>query len=353
MTDTKTKLATLPCRHLRLRDRVIMQMDPDARAWGRKGPEDGTKGTVIGKYRATVYRKRRGCDLNSYEPGVYEEDGVPIIHWDGYDCDPTVVNGISRAGANLSKDDAPGYQGSLEDLENLIQFSRFSDFSIPLVDQDEVKLRLQNEWRTPVVEEKTISRHEQTVKLLNIQRIGDLPDTMAWEGDRITSDRPALAQMGQRHDGKPVHMRVHMINYKWVPHEPHTYMINWHFDETGEYAGMGSTYISDTDIKEVVRGNVWKHYNGQPLSFASLQEEVGFAHDMFMTEEMVNPKDNLYRWTKDEALQAIQDDYAHGFTMGGALMSPGQISLYRFKNNDLAQRVRQEVLQGFNMRRDR
>lgn len=347
MTSSGTKLNFTSNRHLRVGDRVVMQMDKEARSWGRKGPEDGTEGTIIGKYRATVHRLRYGIDTSFWKPGVYEQDGVAIVHWDGHEPDLTVIDGLSYT----SPSDASAFAAKLRinpvALKAAMEFSRTSDTDMALVDREEADRRYQEEWVSPVLTEKTVTRHQQEDKLLNVQRVGDLPETMAWEGDRIEPSKDDLKRRTNS-EGEPVHMRVHMIHYEWVPQEPHTYMVSWFLDKTGEDARMGSTYISDKDIKSVERGNVWKHYNGVELNFASLREEIDFAHAMGMTQELSNPlQNNLFVWSKSEALQAIKENRGQGITMGGFLSSADRISLYRFKDEDLAARVRETTLRGF------
>lgn len=343
---TKSKLDFINSRHMRVGDRVIMQMDEEVRSWGRHGPKDGTHGTVIGKYRSTIHRSRFGIDARFHKPGVYEKDGVTIIHWDGHDPDPTVDDGISRVSVGAPLAEVPGFSGSADQLKRIMSSSRMSCTNIALIDQEEAARRRREEWVIPVLEEKSISRHDQEYKLENVVRIGDLPETRAWEGDTIYPNTQEL-QSHRRNSDRPVHLQVHSIHYKWIDREPHTYQVGWYYDDTGEYSGMGHTYIGDSEIARVDRGNVWKHYHGEPLSFESIQDEVAFAHGMGFSEELLNPKTGLYTWTKDEALEAIRKNYGQGFNMGGVLAFSHRISLYRFKDEDLARRLRATVLEGF------
>jgi hypothetical protein len=50
-------------------DRVVMNMNSEARSCGRKGVPDGTVGTVVGVYRYKQYRSRFGLDIH-FEPFV-------------------------------------------------------------------------------------------------------------------------------------------------------------------------------------------------------------------------------------------------------------------------------------------
>lgn len=333
-----------PSELMRIGDRVIAETEDKPVSWTKRQVPDGTKGTVIGKYRYTEYRPRFNGQLQGREPGVYEKDGVAIVHWDGYAPDPTVKDGVSRIFGNSDASDVPGFHGTTEELRTAILRSRISESEMALVDQEEAERRHFEEWEKPVAVDKTISARDQRAKLTGLTRIADLPETMAWEGDKIILKQ---GHVQENSEGRPVHMRVHFIHYNWVPQEPHTYMVSWYFNDTGEYACMGSTYANDDDIERVERGNVWKHYNSEPTNFASLDEEVGFAHGMGLSEELRNPANALFRWNSEEALIAIRQNLAHGFTKGTHFDRSERIGVYRFTDDDLAQRIRSQVLSDY------
>ena len=67
---------------LYLGDRVVMNMDKEDRANGRKGVPDGTVGTVYSIYRYKRYYSRYGDGYQ--EPGIYEIDGARYIRWDNF-----------------------------------------------------------------------------------------------------------------------------------------------------------------------------------------------------------------------------------------------------------------------------
>lgn len=335
-----------PTRHLRIGDRVVMNMDEESRSWGRPGPKDGAEGNIIGFVRYPDFRSRLGR-YSKVEPGIYEGNGVPIIHWDGFDVDPTLVNGHSHFIDHDIAHETGLYLGTAEDLRTVMEFSRTSCDDMALVDQEEAERRYQEEWMIPVLRDRSISAREQEVKLLNIVRLGDLPETMAWEGDIIYPKNPS--QFGGYEDDEPAHMRVRRIEYRWGAHSECAYSVGWHDDATGEDAGRGTAYIYDKDIDRVERGNVWKHYNGEPLSFKSLEEEVYFAREMGMTEELRNPKTQTFSWDLEEALDAIEGNQGHGFSKLSlpAGLGGSRISVYRYLDEDLAQRVRARTLKGF------
>lgn len=309
------KLKRTTTRHLRVGDTVVMQMDIDARYWGRSGPEDGTIGTVVGKRRHKLFRTHFDSIYSELEPGVYEKDGAPIIQWE----------------------DRPEPETA-------------SDMDIALVDQEEGERRYLEEWVKPVLQDKSISMSGQDNLLNNLVWLSYLPETNFYELDVVRFVDNSMNRT-ENNEGRPVYAAIHKINYEWVPErEPHTYMISWYFADTGEYACMGSTYVGDSDLVLIERGNVWKHYHGQPTNFLSLKEEGTFAWGMNQAHEVRNPKTNLYSWTIEEALDALSGDNPIG---GSISVSEGfgngpHVSVHKFLDPDLNERFRLTTLEGFN-----
>jgi hypothetical protein len=111
----------------------------------------------------------------------------------------------------------------------------------------------------------------------------------------------------------------------------------------------GTTWVNESDMTLIRRGNVWKHFNGEKLVFADLREEADFFSLLGHTEEVRNPACNLYKWEKDEVLKAVRDGIVDGFTMGGGIFGQGfaRINAVRFRDRELGERVRQETIRGF------
>ena len=114
----------------------------------------------------------------------------------------------------------------------------------------------------------------------------------------------------------------------------------------------GTTWVNESDMTLIRRGNVWKHFNGEKLVFSDLREEANFFTMLGHTEEVRNPACNLYKWEKDEILAAVRNGTVDGFTMGGGLFGgmlggEPQIRAQRFRDRELGERVRQETIKGF------
>lgn len=336
---SKPELFKIQSEHFRIGDRVVMQRTPEPEHWRRNEIPNGTTGTVIGKYRYPEARARYRDILDGYAPGVFEKDGVAVIHWDGYDVDPTVKNGVTRVFGIKLPSEYPGFKGSAEDLRRAVLLSRSGEGHIALVDQTEARRRFETEWQIPVEIEQSAMPSAQRAKLKNLERVADLPETKAWELDIITLTDPKISHTN---NDRPVHLRVHCINYKLTPRTEMSYMVSWYFDDTGECANMGSVYLSDDHIKEVKRGNVWKHYNGLPTQFSSLNEEVCFAQGMHMAETIRNPETQLTTWKAEEAIDAVRRGLAHGIM--GEIGLNDWVGLCRFADEDLGKRVRNQFL---------
>ncbi len=292
-------------------DRVVVKMDPEARAWGRKGPPDGTQGTIIGKTRVTRYEGRFGNSRHFYEPGVYERDGSFIVLFDSAED----ITG-------LSLDDVIG-KNTLTGL----------DYDIQFVDSAIAAQRLA-EYHAFSDDYITRQRHFE-----NIVRIGDLPDTAFWEGDIVLVTREGFS------DYPELHTQIEHVEWYW---EGRPYQIQWIDAKTGKYAGRGHTYANEADLCLIERGNVWREAHGEPLIFRNIIEEAAYANGTGRTEEVRNPATELYAWTKDEALVAIKHGIADGFSLSTGFFGSGpSIHVNRFTDRNLGERVRAETLNGF------
>lgn len=282
---------------LQVNDRVYMKMDPEARSWGREGVPDGTQGTVIGKERITRYYSRIGIDAPYH--GVWEQDGVAIVKWDTGEEGPT-----------------DGYSIYLVD---------------PIADAA-ARERHSNFMHLPYFEAQRIHR--------NAVRISDLPETPFYEYDVVQPGSHA------RLDDREL-MRVRSIMYTWVTDKQPAmvYQVDG-LDRQGNPTWC--TYLREYELELVERGNVYKHYHNQPLTFKDLREEAEFAALLQKRDELRNPKYGNYKWTKEDALEAIRTGVGDSMSLGGLFGVPS-ISVYRFHDRDLGERVRKETCKGFDL----
>jgi hypothetical protein len=294
--------------------KVVMKMDEEARNLGRKGPPDGSTGELVKRVRYTEYRENYGIDRYFSEPGIYERDGSWFVLMDDRTLGE-VVDGLQTPLVMA------GY-----------------DFEVHADSLDEYNRRCEELWHEPVNRLKTISSFDQESILDNRVRIGDLPETQAWILDTI------IPVDGLRDEDKDLRFVVTRINY-------HSEVLCYDvtaYNEEGR--SCFSTFFRDEHIKEIVRGNLWKLENGEPLTFQSIQDEATFAKGLGKAREVRNPKSGRYSWTLDEFLAAIKADLVDCMTNGVLpFATKPRISAYRYEDRDLGERLRQETIKGFDL----
>ena len=290
-------------------DRVVMKMDREARSWGRKGAPDGTVGEVVGRYR---YKRYRGYQEERYQKaGLYEANGALSIRWfelpEGSALEDYLVN---MGGSDLRLEDAAEQERRETEFRAMTQDGRNA---------------VMNGYRDE-------------------QRIDDLPETPFLPGDEVQDTNPFDP------DRHLYRFRVLSIDYNFKYQDgsvEHVYNIQAFDRETDQ--SCYSTMRSGTCLELVVRGNIWRELNGEPLIFKDMAEESAYATARGRSTEVRNPKSNLYSWTKDEVLNAIEDGIVDGFAMPTIPFSFGQrsISAQRFNDRELGERVRAATLEGF------
>lgn len=273
---------------LQIGDKVVFNVDPEYRAWTNDYQDvpDGTEGVVCGFYDAVIYESR--IPVFTHHPGVYHRRGAASV----WLSDGRIVPG---------------------------------GWSIEMVDKDEEKRR------DIALRDADGVRHTEQV------RLGDLPDTKFWEQDRVCVRFPN-SEWGEQK----------MI----ISHIDYYYMHSCRCDGSPfpfygvRFMKGGQTSAEELWIELIERGNVWKYYNNQPLSFADLKEEADFFRLVGQTREVRNPKNDRYSWTKDEVLAAIRDGAVHGFSLLG---SGPYLSAWRFNDELLGKRVAETTLEGFSI----
>lgn len=157
----------------------------------------------------------------------------------------------------------------------------------------------------------------------------DLPETPFWESDIV------LFQ-GQEKEVANLHYEPNDVRYDIYLDASRC---GWH------------SMRSESELTLVRRGMIWKHFHGEAIEFASLEEECRLARTVGETEDVRNPANQLYKWTKDEVLAAIQAGTADGLGLGQTLMSTNLChQAIRFTNRDLGERVRKATLEGFGIK---
>lgn len=164
-------------------------------------------------------------------------------------------------------------------------------------------------------------------------RLRDLPETKFWEWDIV--ECPGFEEGTQ--------FRIEGIEWYWKEEgQEFTYRLTPHPD------GGYTTYASESQLVMVERGKVWRHFHGEPNTFADLQDECRFAKALGEYDEVRNPANNLYKWTLAEILEAIRQDIVDGFSLDTVPFSGSTThTTHRFRNRDLGKRVQAATLEGF------
>ena len=300
------------CKLAKIGDEVIMKMDPEARAAGRPGVPDGTRGVVTGHYRYQSFALPFGYDTKQYEkPGIWLKNGALIVTW----ADGSVTN-----------------EGG----------------DVVMADETEYNRRYQELWVVPVIREKTKTYAQANRELEKWEWVGELPQTEFEVGDVVTA---------VSNDGKRETYRITSIDYAYLTPQgmrrcDGTEMPIYQsdaLDENGKRMWGTSLHQKDSELQLVSRGNIWKHLNKQPLSFDSLEEEALFHSQMCWCEELRNPATNDYSWQLPAILEAVRNDTADGFYVSQILNFPKHYVVTRFENRDLGERVRAATMEGFGL----
>lgn len=162
--------------------------------------------------------------------------------------------------------------------------------------------------------------------------LAELEETKFWEGDIIsTAEYPRIKIVG--------------VKYGWNKEgEPMLYDISDDFG-CGWY-----TSVREDMATLIERGNVWKYYHNEPMTFKDIEEEANFYKLLGLYDEVRNPRNNKYSWSLEEILDAIKEGYVDALSVSNGFMgmSSPHNSAIKFRNEDLGNRVRPVVLKGFN-----
>lgn len=288
-------------------DRVTIVICKENRDWGYNPCEDGTEATVTGFSTITYGR----INNFGYGPGVY----------------------VNHAWITVKTDDGK-------------EWSEWSG-RLTMVDEEEYKRRVAV-WR----EKGGMGCKEYKTKLR------DIPETEFYEGDKV-----ACAEIQNRWEymegGSPKYLRIANIHFEYMKEDGTMQKCNDGvtdmplYDVSPEDSTGCYTSTRPDDLTLIERGNVWKWFHDEPLSFKDLSEEASFYRAIGRTEEVRNPASNNYAWTKDEILDAIRDGRVHGFSVSGPLFgfAQGPEDLHhhaiRFLDEEVGKRVAAATLEGF------
>ncbi|OGY41888.1 MAG: hypothetical protein A2Y82_05550 [Candidatus Buchananbacteria bacterium RBG_13_36_9] len=289
---------------MRVGDEVIITIPKENRDWGYNPCPDGTRATIIG-FSEIHYGRLGNFGL---KPGIYVNRYWVILR-----------------------------------LKNGTEHTEFSERLSP-VDKAEYERRLK-EFQAKRAIAKNDDRDEEF--------ISDLPETPFWEGDfvrvhgrsRVTS---VYSEMPPERD--PDVFQIIGIDYHFLDKKTECGTKYPAYKISDKISSGWNTAASEDDMELVERGPVWKFYHNEPISFSDIKEEATFHDRIGQTESIRNPKNGLYSWTKEEALEAIKKGLAHGFSMSGSIFgSSPHISVQRFRDENVGMRVAQATLKCFGL----
>lgn len=281
-------------RYLRIGDRVEMNMDSEARGWGRKNVPDGTLGTVC---QANTYLNYRGR-IHEFgrKPGVYRANGGFTVEWD---------NGERNV---------PG-AGDIRWVDETLNDVRRQD-------------REANE------------KFETDVFLHN------LPKTIGiYEYDIVEiTDPRARAAFGATY-AKVERIDWHQLDRKRNDGSPMPIFNCGYLEEN-----RGRMAFDVTEVKLHQRGIVWMWYTGKraDIVFASFEEELHFHNAMGMRQQIRCPQTGNYHWPIDAVLPAAKEGLIDVLSnQPGFFGASGIMAAYKFDDKDLSERCRKKLIEGF------
>lgn len=273
-------------------DEVAITIPKENRDWGYNPFPDGTKAVIVG-FSEIAYGR---LDNFGLKPGVY----------------------VNRAWVILSS-----WEEGI-----LLEFSGRLELTDRMEYERRVALHRQHQQESP-----SRRRNEEFIR--------DLPETPFWEGDIVRVSSQDNRQL-----------QIISIDYASLPKKTQLGSEYPAYKVSDSLSAGWHTSASENEMVLIERGPVWKLFHDEPVTFGSLAEEAQFFERIGRVEEVPNPKSGLYSWTKEEALEAIQDGIIHGFSLSGAFLGlPPSICAKRFTDDNLGKRVAQATLEGFNLAR--
>jgi len=275
---------------LRIGDEVIMNMDKEARGWGRKGPADGTKGTVMGfwEYFTTENYNQGFC-----KPGIYRGNGAALVKWETGEVD------FDQHDLAIPKD---LYEERKKDTAYVNAFTeKVKVFDLP-------------NFRFMVGNKVAVTNYDMengTITAIDFEdiinlRTGELKPEEAWRKNHI---------------------------------------IKVDFDKGG------TVRVAASDLVFLEYGNYWAYLNDKSeLKFKDLQEEARFYRSLGKVTQLMNPATEDYSWTIEQAVEAVRKGEADLIGTAGSFFGSTPFPIvFKFDEDlaDLAARCRAEIIKGF------
>lgn len=282
-------------------DTCTFNVDAECRSWGNSLPANGTKAKIVG-YDEIAYGYTNNCGL---EPGIYENRSWLKVK--GLDVT------VSSCFLDLDKD---------------ARDARIKEC------QDWHAANKNESFRNSPYEGK---------------RLRDLPETPFWPGDIVREVNPSDTFQGKT-------LCIWRIDYHYMTQKTNSGKSFPAYEVTPLETNLwssGGWYSSRAaeDLVLVSRGDVWKEYHGEKVSFASLTDEANFAVLLGRHWDIRNPSSHLFSWTLEEALDAIHSGLADSLEVkrGSVLYSRNRTTntVWKYRDEELGNRIANATLQGF------
>jgi len=287
---------------MRIGDEVAITIPQEDRKWGYNPCPDETKATILG-FSEIHYGRLGNFGLKS---GVY----------------------VNRSWVKVRLPDGKEYY----EFSGRLKLTDKADHKRRLVAFRKFQQEQPDNWRSE-------------------EFLRELPETPFWEGDFVrTHGRSAVTSVYSEMppDRDPDVFQIIGIDYGYLTEKTQIGTKYPAYRISSNLGSGWSTSASEDNMVLVERGPVWKFFHDEPITFGDIKEEAEFFESIGHTEEVRNPDNGLYRWTKEEVLKAIKSGLVHGFWVDDTPFgSELGIRAKRFKDEDLGRRVAQATLEGF------
>jgi hypothetical protein len=303
------KAASYASHLLKVGDPVVAMIEVDAdgrdvrqyQFW-KQIPANGTTGTVVSFERRTIVVAPGSPDFDRAELGIYTYDNIPIVQFDGMDR-PIVVSS--------------GY--------------------VAMIDQVEWERRVDAHRAARLLLGYRQARKAEFAEQ-NLVRMSAIPKDAFLAGDVVDVSKvfPGYS-----------HGIVNRLSLECEAHfasEPPVRCFSYDVQLHSKGQSSGSTTLSHDDLVLVRRGLPWMHYVDGSSTFGSLEEKAEFLYSMCEADEMRNPASGMFRWSIEEARQALREgvvDYVRG---GADSHVNHRVTAHRFVDREFAALYRESAL---------
>lgn len=115
---------------------------------------------------------------------------------------------------------------------------------------------------------------------------------------------------------------------------------------TIQFKNGGSSWFKEKDLTLIERGNVWKYYMDEPLSFNDIEDEVKFHKLMGWYDEVRNPRTSFYYWNFNEIANGIKNNVIDALYVSDFIGITSNQCI-KFHDEFLGRKIAKKTLEGF------